>query len=182
MLRPSRTIIIAIVEADGREALYDEVSWDYVNPSCEWFRELKAFASGVVRHEPKYLVSKAAWFHCMPVNERPAEEKHARVSQDKGKRHIGEVRVSLANRFGFLERLLALDIVSIQSLIECFDVCRDLTKATYKFQLEGHEALSGMLSEQTQRYVFRNALKQVFCSTEGASLASVAEGYDETSQ
>ena len=46
-------ISIGIVEPDGREELYDEVSWDYVDPYPECFRELKAFASGVARSELK---------------------------------------------------------------------------------------------------------------------------------
>ena len=142
--------------------VHHEVTWRLLQPGTEFSVQLSLFNAGQSRSQLSMAFRhEIAIFRFAPVNETTIEEKHARVSLDSKKHHIGAVRVSLANRLRMLERLLDIGCIDIKDLLLNFGKLRNLVDVARHFGFDGNPGIEALiqLSANTNRNEMRKAVK-----------------------
>ena len=101
--------VLDMFAIDPRKDVHHRVTWRLLRPGS-WFRaELEACAR---REKSRWECSNAFLVELgklkfMPLHETPVEATHAKVSIRKGKRKLGQVKVSLSNRLALFRNLVA---------------------------------------------------------------------------
>ncbi len=120
------------------------ISWTLLKPGALFRSELQRFIDGESRWalHADVQVQIAAWCF-IPIVETTIEAKHAYVSSENKKHHIGPTRVSLANRLPLLERLLLRDPSFIIGFLEDFESARSMKAIPDLLGFTAHPLLGG---------------------------------------
>ena len=108
-------------EREPSEQLQHRRTWSLLKPGAEFGRGLDVFNADADRKSLGTCFRKnVARERFRVFAETSIERKHAWVTLMKGKRRMGPVRISLANRMQMLEEWLQRGIVSFADLLDCF--------------------------------------------------------------
>ena len=134
-------------QADPRPEAHHRISAMLLQPG-QFMTSLQTFAEGAsLCNLPLEFRERVASWRFIPVVETTIEEKHARVSLNRKKHHIGPVRVSLSNRLPLLDRWVRRGHVCPKKLVSAFTSCRSLMTVPSQLNVSDHPSLDGMFSK-----------------------------------
>lgn len=161
----ARDCALCVVDAwrqDPRQDVHHRLSWELMRPQSAFSKALDDFIAGAPRRSlPDEVRRQIAAFRFVSAVESSIEGKHSRVALEQRNRHIGGMRISLANRLPMLERWLRIGHVTCRDLLECFVQARSLRRASVLLGIDQHPILS---DERLEHSVF---------STVGAAMSKV---------
>jgi hypothetical protein len=164
---------LAAFEWDPRAPpVHHQKTWELLRPESLFRVELESFIAGTPRWEcSEIFTMQISIFRFLPVVETTIEEKHARVSLEEKRHHIGPARVSLANRLPFLGRCLLREPEMITDFLDDFDAARKLSSVPAKLNLEGHPLITPWATMKNAPHPWHRAgvLTQVFYHCDMAS-------------
>ena len=143
--------ILQDFQIDARQEAHHPKTWALMCEGSAFREGLQQFLDG----RPRWECGEAFTTHIsicrlFPVAETTIEAKHAHVSLEGKKHHIGPVRVSLANRRGMMEKMLLKDPSSLEGLLQSFQVARTMNMIAPVLGLQGHPLLVGPRRTVTQ--------------------------------
>eukprot|EP00969_Alexandrium_andersonii_P264536 11692175-Alexandrium_andersonii.AAC.1 len=147
---------------DARDAAHDPRTVALMKAGSEFRQGLEQFAAGgPLWHQNESFTRQVAAMRFFPVAETRIEEKHARVSLESKRHHVGPCRVSMSNRLLQMNTMLAKQPQLLTKLVEKFSEARALGKLASLLGLEGHPRLLALQGSRRKTHVFRATLTEV---------------------